>query len=709
MSRGKHRNLFFLILALYLNNHAFAQAQEPAELTHDKVVVTAPKVHSNSLPAIEGTKIYEGKKATLIDLSDSPRIINNNYRQALEKTPGLLLSEETTPLVSIGYRGLDPHRSQFTQVLKDGIPITADIVGYPEAYYTPALQSIDHIDFIRGGASLLYGPQPGGALNYVTKDPYEYGAFQLTTENSFGSNDLFSNYTSISGTEKNLGYYAYIHHRQTQGFRDFNSQSSLFSGGTKFRVKQNDNAHYAFTFDAYEEEHGEPGGLTRADFDSNIHKTNRLNDRLELNRYAGSLQYTKNVDDQNVVEAKAFGGVYERLSWRQRTSAASNFGTAPSGTNSTSNDIEDQRFYTGGGDVRVRRHYEGWGADENILTSGVTLYHSTSPRIDKRGSSADSEDGTIRKDADRDANYVAVFMENLFKWGKFSLTPGVRLENIWQHIQENINLDKTNVPLAEERDYEFAPLVGLGTQYELTDTLDLYGNVSQSYRPKIYTQAVPTSNGQTVNQDLDPGSSWQAEIGARGEPTSYFSWDTSLFLMDFNDQIGTVGSTGAVVQNVGDATHQGVEVATNLDVIGSWDALFDTDMASKAGSLDFFNNVMVLKAEFTGGPNENKAPQYAPDYIYKTGLQYAYFDKAKIRLAGTFVADHFANDSNSTSFIVPSYKIWDLTTEVMLCKNASLFGGINNLFDEHYYTRVRSDGIDPSDGRNYYAGLKLDW
>jgi Fe(3+) dicitrate transport protein len=38
-----------------------------------------------------------------------------------------------------------------------------------------------------------------------------------------------------------------------------------------------------------------------------------------------------------------------------------------------------------------------------------------------------------------------------------------------------------------------------------------------------------------------------------------------------------------------------------------------------------------------------------------------------------------------------------------------VFGGINNLFDESYFARVRSDGIDPADGRNYYAGVKLLW
>lgn len=30
--------------------------------------------------------------------------------------------------------------------------------------------------------------------------------------------------------------------------------------------------------------------------------------------------------------------------------------------------------------------------------------------------------------------------------------------------------------------------------------------------------------------------------------------------------------------------------------------------------------------------------------------------------------------------------------------------GLNNVFDESYYSRVRSDGIDPGYGRNFYVG-----
>lgn len=702
-----YKRLIVFALTLFCSSPVFGGDYQST--TINEVVVSAEKEKEQIMPDVEGAKIYSGKKTSVVNIDEAPAIINSNYRQALSKTPGLLLSEESTPLVSVGYRGLSPHRSQFTQVLKDGIPIHADMFGYPEAYYTPPLQVVDQIEFIRGGGALLYGPQPGGALNYVTKTPYKGDPFTLVEENAGGSHGLYSNYSAITGTQNNLGYYAYGLHRQSQGFRDKNSQFEQWYGGSKFRYETSAESHWDIAMDAYNEEHGEPGGLTRTNFDADPAQTTRLNDKFELNRYAGSIGYETELSPESQISTKAFGGYYERLSWRQRSSGAT-FGLAPSGANSTSNDIEDQKFYTAGAETRWKQDYAAFGSDNNTFTGGLLYYHVTSPRLDKRGTTADAETGTVRRDTDRYLNYASLFMENLFRFDKLSVTPGARLENIWQGVKENVNVDKTTVPLANDDQFDFVPLLGLGTAYELSDRLEVYSNISQGYRPKIYTEAVPTGSGQTVNEDLNEGKSWQTDLGFRGNPTPYLFWDASVFYMEFTDQIGSVGSTGQVIQNVGDARHQGAEVATEVNLIGLADSLNDTKYTDSVGKVNLFANAMLLDAKFSEGPNKNKTPQYAPDYIFKTGMEYNYQDKAKVRMAGTFLDDHFANDSNSASFLVPSYKVWDLTTEFNVFKDdVSLFAGVNNIFDEQYFARVRSDGIDPADGRNYYGGIKMIW
>lgn len=54
------------------------------------------------------------------------------------------------------------------------------------------------------------------------------------------------------------------------------------------------------------------------------------------------------------------------------------------------------------------------------------------------------------------------------------------------------------------------------------------------------------------------------------------------------------------------------------------------------------------------------------------------------------------------------HDLGDLTAEVSVYRDrVSVVGGINNLFDEDYYARIRGDGIDPAYGRNFYGGLQL--
>lgn len=39
----------------------------------------------------------------------------------------------------------------------------------------------------------------------------------------------------------------------------------------------------------------------------------------------------------------------------------------------------------------------------------------------------------------------------------------------------------------------------------------------------------------------------------------------------------------------------------------------------------------------------------------------------------------------------------------------TLLDGINNLLDEKYHSRVRSNGIDPAAPRNFHAGLRFEF
>jgi Fe(3+) dicitrate transport protein len=466
---------------------------------------------------------------------------------------------------------------------------------------------------------------------------------------------LFSSYTAVDGTVGNLGYYGYFNHRSSEGFRNSNSDYRLDGGNVKLVYHFDDDTRLIFGVDLYEEEHGEPGGLTAEAFATTPEMTTRQNDRFRLRRYMANAELQHQIQPGTELSVKAWGGYYQRWSKRQN---GGGFGTAPVGVAANTNNIENQEFYSFGIEPRIRHDWAAWG-NEHTLAAGMQLYYNFSPRVDKRGTSADAEDGIITADSRREVFYGALFLENKFTFGRFSITPGFRMELINQNVHTRNFAAGTGAFTGESSKsvFEPQPLFGLGMAYDLGHETSLYANVSQSYRTTIFAESIIAQPG-LVATDVDPSMSWTYELGYRGKPATWFTFDTSVFLIDMDNRFGVNG-----------------------------------------GRL-----TSVLEAELHGGPNDGGEPQYAPEYMVRGGLIYKFRDKLKIGFLGTFVGDHRAQDNNDPRFNIPAYMTWDLTAEAKINEHFTVMAGLNNVFNESYFARVRADGIDPAYGRNFYVG-----
>ncbi len=713
---------------------AVAQAQDAVQRL-DEVEVRADydrEVDGLFLPDVQGTKIHAGKKTSNVDLEEIPDISMDNYRQVISKTPGLVLAEENTPLLSIGYRGYDPHRTQYFQVLEDGIPIHADMIGYPEAYYTPPLDAVESVEIVRGGAALMYGPQPAGAINFVMKKPPLDTPFTVQSTNIIGSFDMYSNFTSFGGTIGRFGYYGYYDHQQTQGFRQANSDFFLNAWGGTFALDATGTFRSYLNMTAYDETHGEPGGLTlengtnAVNYNTDRDGTSRFHDRMRVSRYAVSLINEWDISDRTLMTFRTWWDYYLRFSRRQN---GGGFGTLPTGAAAQTNKIENQQFYNFGFEPRLSHNWE-WLDNTHTLTGGMMFYYDWSPRTDQQGNSPTAMTGTTINQSNRESVYYSLFAENLFQFGNLSITPGFRLENIWQSVRELVNTAsfQTGNPLQDETTYNFAPLFGIGVEYDFTPEVAVYANVSQAYRPPIFTQAVPTSINTRVEGTLEESNITNYEIGFQGEPNSWLTWDTSFFLIDNSDQIGTQavneGQITTVIQNAGRSVVYGWDLYTELDLVGMADTFWNRDapVAAKGskpvskswvdryGSLSAFTALTLQTGEFISGPNVGNTPQYLSDYVLRLGLTYNWRDRIKLALLGNFMGDSNASDNNASNRFIPAYSVWDLTAEAKVWRdNVSVIAGVNNLFGADYYARIRSDGIDPAAPTNWYAGIKVEF
>ena len=273
MSR-KPRPWFLLVQTctglLFCNAITSADAQEAVSRLSEVVVEAEAesqdeeRIQAPFLPDVQQTRINAGKKTSVIDFDKMPQVQTDNYRQAFSQTPGLLVSELSNPsLLSVGARGIgDPHETQNLLVLKDGIPFVLDMFGYPTVYYVPPFEAIDRLEFVRGGASLLYGPQPSGSLNYVTHLPQRDRPLAAFAQQTFGSDELLSTYVSFDGTVNRLGYLGYFSRRSGETFREENGDFETLGGSFKLVFTPQSATRLIFNFDAYSADSGEPGGLT---------------------------------------------------------------------------------------------------------------------------------------------------------------------------------------------------------------------------------------------------------------------------------------------------------------------------------------------------------------------------------------------------------------------------------------------------------------
>lgn len=686
-----------------------AAASSAATQEIGAVIVTAETasdrvIQGPFLPDVVGTTIYAGKKTSVIDFDAMPQIQTDNYRQAFANTPGLLTSElSNSSLLSLSYRGIgDPHETQNMMVLKDGIPFVLDPLGYSTVYFAPPFESLDRLEFVSGGAALLYGAQPSGALNYITHQPDRSQPFQASTQHIIGSDDLYSTFSTIEGGNEKFGYLFNLDHRQGDSFRSRNSDFELTGMELKLYYDLDEKRRFTATFDSYDSDHGEPGGRSVADYANHRDQNLLDHDRLRLDRTFGSIGYEVGDDSAKWV-TRFWASDVVRYSKRQ---TGQGFGTVTG----KQLDINQHTYQTLGLDSRLRYDYD-LGEQSQSFTVGTTYMDIHSPIFTERTAPGDltsNRGATTRFDAVRESRYGAIFAENLFRYDRFTITPALRLEYNNQSMDEHINVAKVPGNLINDSRTEVVPLGGIGMTFDMAKDTEFYSNISTSYKPPTYTDAFPLGGADTISENLDAGEVWNYELGYRGEPASWANFDASLFYIDYDGRFGRVGSN---FQNVGRSVNQGFSFSGQLD-------LYDMIRGESPFSVIWYTSYQLLDAEFVDGPLDGKTPQYAPDHMLRTGFIVQQEKEWKLAAMLTHLSGHWADDANTingtSNWSIPAYTVVDVTAEAkvwsgQVCGMESdlwMLCGINNVFDENYYSRVRANGIDPANDRNFYVGLR---
>jgi len=700
-----------------------------------EVIIKGQKIKEfqlKRLKDVEGTSIYAGKKTEVILVDQSmANLASNNARQIYNQISGLNIyqNDDAGLQLHIGGRGLDPNRTSNFNTRQNGYDISADVLGYPESYYTPPAESLRQIQIIRGAASLQYGTQFGGLINFIIKEPTNK-KFEIVSRNSVGSNKLYTNYTSMSGKKKNFSFYSYYNYKKGDGFRNnsvYNSNNFYIHLSQKISDKIKVSGEVSYLKYLAQQ----AGGLSDRMFNLDPLQSNRERNWFELDWLLYNFKLDHKLKNNNNLSFSFFGLDAARNTLGFRSNRVDQVDPL------TERDLIKGNFNNYGFEVKFLNNYKLFNR-KNVFVIGGKYYKSKTTSNQGPGSKNSDADFNFYLDKypnyTNQSNYIypnknfAFYGENVFYLNdKISFTPGFRFENIITKSKgsyKQINLDGAgnviyNNTVFENRDNRRSfVLLGLGTSFKLKNNTELYTNISENYRSVTFADISIINPAYSINPDISDESGFTYDLGLRGNLKQKVSFDLTFFNMFYNNRIGFSqkefkdGSVKSERGNIGDAIIYGVESNFDFD-------LNNLIINSDNTSLNYFINTAFIDSEYIRSEENGvvgKKVEFVPRVNFKTGIKYGYqnliFNLQYSYISNQFTDSSNADEGNISGIIgkIPEYYLLDFSFSYLV-KSLRFEGGINNITNSLYFTRRATGypgpGIIPSPPRNIYFTLQL--
>ncbi|WP_347374909.1 TonB-dependent receptor [Aequorivita sp. Q41] len=704
-----------------------------------EVVITKRKEEIfalRSLKQVEGTAIYAGKKSEVVMMDNlTTNTATNNARQIYAQVVGLNIYENNDGglQLNIGGRGLNPNRTANFNTRQNGYDISADVLGYPESYYTPPADAISEIEVVRGAASLQYGTQFGGLINFKLKEPNKNKKIELVSRQSLGSYELFNSFNSISGTVGKVGYYVYYNYKTGKDFRP-NSQFDSHNAYAHIDYSFSEATKIAFEMSYLDYLAQQAGGLTDKQFEEDPTFSNRTRNwfKVAWKLYSLRLDHSFSKKTDFSLNLFALDAARKSVGFRENRVSQEDNVEEP-------RELISGKFKNWGAEARLLTRYTLFNKENTILFGGK-YYQSNNSERQGPGTVGSGADFSFA--AEEFPNYtrqsdftfpnlnVAFFGENIFNINsKLSVTPGFRFEYIKTKSEgeyKNIILDLAGNPILNEtltdnRDFSRAfMLFGVGLAYKATKAVEVYGNVSLNYRSVTFNDIRVVSPTFVVDPNITDENGFTFDLGARGRFGKYVSYDVGGFFLSYNNRLGVIGRAGSINPYERFRTNIGDAITYGLESFIDWN-LLETFNGGTNFRLNAFVNLAYTESEYISSKEENvagKQVEFIPKINLKTGLHFGYKNFLG-SLQYTYLSEQFTDATNAERDFsdqsgikgeIPAYDILDLSLSYSFSR-FKIESGINNVLDNSYFTRRATGypgpGILPSQPRTWYATFQV--
>jgi len=680
-------------------------------------------------PDVGVSVINAAKKVERVYIADAPTVLaTNTARQAFSSIAGINVweSDPAGLQLSIGARGLNPNRMINFNARQNGYDISADPLGYPEAYYTPLLQAVDHIDVVRGAGSLRYGSQFGGTVNFIMKEGSRNAPLSGQVTLTGGSYGFASGYAELGGTSGSTNYIGIYQYRRADAWRansafdqhlGYAAVSHQFTPALQLKIDATKMTYLS----------QQPGGVTDSMFNVNPQTSTRSRNWFTSDWNMASATLDWQVAQRTRIRSVVFYNSSERKS----VGNTSKITVADNGSPRT---VIDDTYANLGNETTIR-HDDSLGAMPYSLLAGLRLYNGTSARIQAQGTPGTDADYSLYNNQTADgfnmrhpnAN-TAVFAEMVLQvTPSLKIVPGVRYDNISTSAQGTYNLKGTDSSgatvwtypsISQQRDRGVV-LSGVGASYTFGGSgIELYANATQNYRAVNFSDLRVTSPTLVVDPYIKDASGYTIDLGTRGSLDGTINWDVSLFAIEYRDRIGELSKTNEqgvayrLRTNLSNAYSRGIEWMNEVHIHRA------LGWSSKSPTLSWLINATVLESRYQSASNsaiDGKRLEYAPESNLRTGLTTSWND-IRGSLLVSHVGKQYADASNkefdaaAASGVIPAYTVVDAVIGYTFDRYRFDLG-INNLFDARYFTR-RADGypgpgIMPAEPRSVNASISV--
>jgi iron complex outermembrane receptor protein len=615
------------------------------------VLITGPRFPSApELAPIGATVITadEIRRAGVADVNQAIRKIGGVFgRQSLDSSPDFALD----------LRGFGSNSSENMVIMLDGVRMNENELASPVLSSIP-IETVERIEIIRGGSSVLYGEGgTGGVINITTKRPAKNsGRGSLRAEaGQFRQHDVRASYAQ--GWD-GFALDAAFNNQGTDNYRDnARFRQNAVSAGGQWTLGA---GRAGVRIDSARQESRFPGSLTLAQFDADPRQTTTPKD-------FGSLDS----DRISAFAEQRFGAVElaAELSHRERKVKAhyeSSFG------------ITDLAYEGKQTQFSPRlRYLSQFGGMLNELVAGVDLTRWN--RVTKADFS----------NADASQDSKAIYLRDEIRWdpahnGRFSV--GARHE-----VFDKDYVDPLSFTPAPESSSQSQNAWEVQGSYSVVPQVALHAKAGQSYR--------------VANADEN---SFRTSPGALKAQTSH---DLELGVT-FGDSARELAARAFRHNLTNEIFYDPTQFAnTNLDPTRREGVEFDAS-ASIGADWRASAHLQHVKATFTEGPNAGREMVLVPKNLLSARLTWAPAGGHSADVGVQWVdSQRYGNDfTNSCAARIPSHATFDARYARTIGQWEFALAGLN-LADKQYFTNAFGcqSGIYPGDGRQVRVSARYDF